>query len=579
MDKNIHNLFIDEDLTISAAMQKITDAAAQHLPVGILCIVDAHGKLKGTVTDGDIRKALVKGVQLESPVGQIMTRNPITVSDRLSVDEMIDMVKEKVRESKRIRDYKVDQVIIVDHAMRVTDVVDFYELLHRQELKYNHICVIGTGHIGVTLQVVLAEAGFQVSGYDINTALVRQLEKGDLPFFESGLEPLLRFHLGEGHIQYITQIDDAPADAYIICVGTPVDINTKEPNLDSITSAVKTVGKVLKKDDMVILRSTVPVGTTRKYVVPLLEAKSNLAAGRDFHLVFAPERVVEGEALKETKSIPQIIGGINMKSVEVANRIFQRITGSIVSVDTLEEAEMVKLINNTFRDLSFAFANKIALLCGSLNLDSVKIIQAARKGYPRNPIPFPSPGVGGYCLTKDPYILADVAQKAGVDARLFHEARTTNESMIPFTVDKVRRFINAHYPSDKNLKLFFLGLAFKGYPHTSDMRESTSIDILNGIREVFKDRARCFGYDPVVKTEDMEKQGLTVVSYSEGFKDAHAVLILNNHPDFGVLDIFTLAGLMQRPALLFDGWYFFEPRKIRRLPHLIYEGLGGGYRS
>ena len=506
-----------------------------------------------------------------------MTKDPITVEDDLTVEEMISTVTKKVKESSKIRDYKVDKVIIVDKNKEVIDVVDFYELWYKQEAKYRDLCIVGTGHVGLTLQVVLAEAGYQVVGFDIDKEVVNRLNRGEATFYENGVEPLLRFHIRSGNLKFTSDLKSQQADAYIICVGTPVDDETRKPVFDSLKRAAEDIGKVLKKEDIVILRSTVLVGTTREIVLPILEKISSLKAGKDFYLVFAPERVIEGKALEETKEIPQILGGLNPKSTSIATRIFQKINSSIIILDCLEEAEMIKLINNTFRDLSFSFANKVAQISNGLGLDPVKIIKAAKEGYPRNPVPLPSPGVGGYCLTKDPYLMSEVAQKAGVGAGLFLESRKTNDAMPSLIAEKVIRFFASSWKKEEKLKIFIMGFAFKGYPETSDMRGSTTLDILKILKNHLVKRAHFVGFDPVVAEKDIRELGIDFLSYEDGFKDAHAVLLLNNHPDFAKIDVYSLLEKMKKPGLFLDAWYFFLPKEIRRVENIIYEGLGGGY--
>ncbi len=575
MKKNIKPLFINAQVSIKEAMQTITEAAHRRLPVGIALVVNENQQLIGTVTDGDIRKALVRGVGMDEPVNRIMATNPITVPENLSIDDMIKTVFEKVERSQRIRDYKVNQVIITNNKNQVTDVLDFYELWFKQDVRYKKICIVGTGHVGLTLTVVLAELGYQVVGFDINKELVRKLNKGEVSFYEKGLEPLLKFHLKEGNIKFISALKDNLVDIYVICVGTPVDEPTRKSILSHIEKAAEDVGKILKKEDLVILRSTVTVGTTRNVVMPILEEKSGLKAGVDFYLAFAPERVVEGNALEEMKEIPQIVGGINKKSAQEASRVLQTICPSVVMLDNLEEAELIKLINNTYRDHSFAFSNKIALLCGQLKLDAVKILKAAGEGYPRNPIPLPSPGVGGYCLTKDPYLMAEVAEKHKVDPDIFIHSRKINTSMPRFVASQVLSFIEKNFPQEQLIKIYCLGLAFKGYPETSDMRGSPALDVIKHLHLNFNGRFLISGYDAVVKKENIERLGINYLSYREGFKDVHCVLIMNNHPDFAKMDVFTLLETMKKPGLLFDGWHFFSPQEIKKIKGVVYQGLGG----
>ena len=577
MRRSIESLFVKQDATILHAMQTITHAVPMKLPLGIVCVVDDSKKLMGVVTDGDIRKALVKKFTLEDKVEEIMVREPITVDEGLTLDEMIKTMLEKVEESKYIKDFKVEKIVVINKEGNVVDIVNFSKLWYEQEIKYKNICVIGTGHVGLILQIVLAESGLQVHGFDLNKSLIEGLKKGKTIFYEKGVEPLLNFCLKVGNLTFGSELKNKKTDTYIICVGTSVDEITKKPNYDSLIRASEDVGNALKKEDIVILRSTVSVGTTREVVVPILEKKSCLKAGSDFYVAFAPERVIEGNALEETMEIPQVIGGINKKSIQIATRIFQNVCPSIVVVDTLEEAEMVKLVNNSFRDLSFSFANKIAQISEQLNLDPVKIIKAAKDGYPRNPIPLPSPGVGGYCLTKDPYLMSEVAYKAKVGAEIFLEGRKINDAMPELVAKKVVSFVEKHWKDHERIKVYILGLAFKGFPETSDMRSSTSLEVIRHLRGQLKERLHLAGFDMVVPKNDIEELGVDYLNVAEGFNGSHCVLILNNHSDFAKMDIFRLIDTMKKPGLLFDGWSFFKPQEIKRVHNIFYEGLGGGY--
>jgi nucleotide sugar dehydrogenase len=577
MKISIEKLFIQPNTTIRKAMQTITRAGRLKLPVGIALVVDRNQKLIGTVTDGDIRRALVKGFDLNDPANKIMARGPITVGDHLTVDEMIRTAMTKVKESGRIRDDKVDKVIVTDRESRVVDVVNFYELWSKQELRYKKICIVGTGYVGLTLSLALAEVGYKVVGIDTNRAMVARLNRGESPFYEKGLQPLLRHQLKENNLTFTSLWKPEGADVYILCVGTPIEEKTHKPVYDSLLKATEDVGKVLKKDDLVILRSTVPVGTTRKIVMPILEKTSAMKAGKDFYLVFAPERVVEGKALEEMKEIPQVMGGVNKQSVQMAGRVFQVFNPSIIILDSLEEAEMVKLINNSFRDLSFAFSNKIALMCEKLNLDAVKIIKASNDGYPRNPVALPSPGVGGYCLTKDPFLMAEVAKRIHVGPEMFLESRKINKAMPHFVAHKVIRFIKTHWTNEKRVKIFLMGFAYKGYPETSDMRGSPTVDVLKILKSKLKNKVVFYGYDPVAKREEIEGLDVTCVPSKEGFKNAQAVLILNNNPEFAKIDIFSLLETMTRPGLLFDGWHFFLPQEVKKIKGISYQGMGAGF--
>ncbi len=574
----VNHLFIDKNEPLRNALVKMNEAPHLRLPAGIVLIVE-NKRLLGVVCDGDVRRALVKGVSLDIPVSQIMVKDPITVKDNLSAAQMIHSIITQVKTKGRIHDFKVDQVIVVNDKGEVVNALNFSDIWYYRDIANKKVCVLGLGYVGLTMSLILADLAFDTIGYDCNKELVNQLKQGTPHFYENGLEPLLRFQVNKGSIKFEADISNISADIYIISVGTPVDPQTQQPVMQFVENAGRDIGKVIKKGDLVILRSTVPIGITRSVVIPAIQEVSGLKAGDDFFLVFAPERAIEGAALQELKELPQVIGGIDKESAELAAAFFQKITPTTIILDSIEEAEMVKLINNTFRDVSFGYSNQIAVLCDSLGLDAIKIIKAANKGYKRNVVPMPSPGVGGTCLKKDPYILNYVASQINQSSALITEGRKANERMPAYVARQLQEFLDNHYGGEEAFKIYIMGLAFKGYPETSDIRNSTSIDFLNHLRTLApRYKFHIFGFDAVVEKEVIESYGIHFSQFPEGFKDSHAVFVLNNHPQFLKIDIFSYLDLMKKPALFFDGWNMFSPREIRKVQGILYKSIGGGGR-
>ena len=194
------------------------------------------------------------------------------------------------------------------------------------------------------------------------------------------------------------------ADIHIISVGTPLKNGSKIPNMEHLKKAINIVCKNLKKDDLIILRSTVPIGTCRDVVIPMIEKKTKFKFGKDISISFCPERTVEGLALKELKFLPQLIGAFDKKSYDQSCQIFNKYT-SVVNLEKIESAEMAKLIDNSFRDVIFGYSNQMALISEKFKLNLNNIIGKINSGYSRNYVPLPSPGVGGPCLSKDPFLL------------------------------------------------------------------------------------------------------------------------------------------------------------------------------
>ena len=361
--------------------------------------------------------------------------------------------------------------------------------------------------------------------------------------------------------------DNSNFDAFVISVGTPLD-SDKVPILDFVKEAASLVGSKIKKDNLIILRSTVPVGTSRNTVIPILEKESNMKNEIDFQVVFAPERTAEGVAIKELRTNPQIIGGISEKGVNQASDIFKKITKSILTVSSIEAAEMIKLIDNTYRDIRFAYANEIAIICEMLKLNANECITKANQNYPRNSIPIPSPGVGGPCLSKDPHILMHVAKKFDFNAEVIGHSRELNEFVPKHLAIKLINKLKK-LSKNTNSKIFIIGFAFKGNPETDDSRNS-STELL--IKELKKEFPNIYGYDPVVKKSEIMKMGAKSVSIEEGFENADCVIVMNNHKSYLQLDIDHLLNKSNLPVIFADCWSMFKKSYDKK--RILYTGIG-----
>lgn len=434
------------------------------------------------------------------------------------------------------------------------------------------VCILGLGYVGLTLATVLSDVGYQVTGVDRDEALIAGVRAGKPHFHEKGLEEMLEaIARGTNPPAYLSKLEASCANTYIITVGTPILRPSLEPNLDHVRSATREVANVLRRGDLVILRSTVPVGTTRNVVLPVLEELSGLKAGIDFDLAFCPERTVEGRALRELRELPQIIGGFDERSAERAARLFRRSTQTIIDVGPIEAAEMLKILDNTYRDVMFAYANQMALLCEELGLDMVPIVQAANQGYNRNRIPVPSPGVGGACLSKDPYILASVCRRVGIDPVLFIHGRRVNEYMPVHAVKRVGGELERLGKKLYGSSVLVLGFAFKGKPETSDLRDSPTLDI---VRELKSRGVNILGHDPLVTNEEIEALGVEVCDIEAGFAAADAVIIMLNHPVYEEMNIASLTAKARKPLVIMDGWHLFNQDDMDRIPDVIYRCIG-----
>jgi len=442
--------------------------------------------------------------------------------------------------------------------------------MRKKNQSQGKIGIFGLGYVGVTLGVVLADHGFEVFGIEPRKKSIDHLKNGHCDIHEKGLPELLRKHANK-NFKFFEDPENIRAKTYIVAVGTPVG-PTKVPSLEYIRAVAESLGRILEPGNLIILRSTVPVGTTRNLFIPLVEKTSHLQAGKDFSVVFAPERTAEGSAITEIGEIPQIIGGYDRKSVRKAERIFKEVAPQIIPVSSLEVAELVKLFNNTYRDVIFGFANEAALICDGFNVDPVEVISAANKNYKRGDIPYPSPGVGGYCLTKDPYILLHCTRGSRYHPDIVFHGRKANDTMPVHVAGKITHFLKGKKKAFRKCKVFILGVAFKGHPETTDIRYSSSVDVANILR---KKGINLSAHDPVVSKEKIRSTGMQPTkNLVDGFKNADCVIIMTNHRAYRRKNILSFLIKMSKPALFYDPWQLHNSKTVLEVTGIAYSNLG-----
>jgi UDP-N-acetyl-D-mannosaminuronic acid dehydrogenase len=429
------------------------------------------------------------------------------------------------------------------------------------------VCVVGTGHIGLPLAAVLAEAGFQVTGYDTNDDFVTRVNTTRaIDFQEEGLAALLDAHLH----RRLTLTSTAPRehDVYIITVGTPLETGSQRPNLERIRAAVERLAPGFGRNPLVILRSTVSIGTTRQIVLPEIRRRTDT-----FGLAFCPERTIEGRAIPEMRSLPQIVGGMDEESSDRAEALFRHITQKIVRVSSLEAAEMIKLINNTYRDLTFAFANEVALIAERLGLSAGELIHAANADYPRSSVARPG-FVGGPCLEKDALILIDSLHQMDFRPRVIEESRRINEKLPEHVAARLLQQLVELRGGAAGQRVLVSGFAFKGRPATEDVRGSAAIPVMRQLQAAGVD---VWGHDFVTGEKVIADLGARACTLEEGFASADAVVIMNNHPDYLAAGIPALTRRMRAPATLFDSWSLFTAEDFAGTPGLTYVAIGAPF--
>jgi UDP-N-acetyl-D-mannosaminuronic acid dehydrogenase len=430
--------------------------------------------------------------------------------------------------------------------------------------------MIGLGYVGLTLSVALARRGVTVFGYDRQEAVIAALAAGRSHLYEPGIDELLREYLGT-QLHVASTLPNQPVSAAIIAVSTPVDEKTHEPCLDYLRDAARSVAQAFTPDTLVVVRSTVPVGATRNVVLPELLARWGSA-----RLAFCPERTIQGQALRELEALPQVIGGLDDDSAAAAEALFGLLTARIVRVSSLEAAEMVKLVNNCHTDLIYSFGNEIALMAERFGLDPLELIHAANVDYPRPDLSKPG-FVGGGCLSKDPYILLDSVESRGGTAWLVDRARALNEHV---PVHVARRFLELLAKTRGGLdgaRVAVLGIAYKGWPPTDDLRGAPVLPMLDVLRSSGLDLT---GHDFLVRPEVIARLGVRPCALEQALNGADGVLLLTNHPGYAALSLPETLCALRRPALVFDSWRVWPPAAVTaagvRYASIGYEAPVGG---
>jgi UDP-N-acetyl-D-mannosaminuronic acid dehydrogenase len=430
------------------------------------------------------------------------------------------------------------------------------------------VCIVGLGYVGLTLAVAMSEVGFRVVGIERRPEVVAKLREGRPHFYEPRLPESLRRLLQSGELTIHGEIPTTECPSvYVVTVGTPLG-EDGHVRLDMVEDATRAVASHSDGNALVVMRSTLRLGTTRNIVAPILAA-----SGKSFELAFCPERTIEGQALSELRCLPQIVGGMSQGAALRAATMFQFLTPTVVRVSEPETAEMIKMIDNTHRDISFAFSNEIARACDAAGVSAVDVIRAGKLGYSRTDLYMPGP-VGGPCLSKDPHILSEGLRKFGVDVEIALAARHLNERQPYEIASLLAQLVNGFDDFPPAPKITLLGLAFKGRPATDDLRGTMATPIFEGLRERFPD-AEFHGYDAMVAVEAIREFGVQpCANIDEAFADASLVLILNNHVAFENMPLADLATTMRRPGLVYDLWNNFAASDLQLPSGVGYAGLG-----
>jgi UDP-N-acetyl-D-glucosamine dehydrogenase len=396
--------------------------------------------------------------------------------------------------------------------------------------------IIGLGYVGLPLAVEFAKAGFRVTGIDLSDAKIARVNArdsyvGDVP--NAVLGPLVE----SGKLTATADFSVVrELDTVNICVPTPLR-KTKDPDMSYIVSACGEIAKYLHTGMLVILESTTYPGTTDELVLPMLE-QGGLKAGQDFFLCFSPERVDPGNAKYNTSNIPKVVGGATAACSEIGRLFYAQALETVVAVSSTRVAEMVKLLENTFRMINIGMVNEIAVMCDRMGINVWEVIEAAATK-PFGFMPFyPGPGLGGHCIPIDPFYLSWKSKQAGIEARFIELAGYINGQMPHFVVDKIQSTLNDHSKPVKGSHIHILGVAYK--KDIADLRESPALDIMLLLK---RRGARLTFSDPHVASLELEDERLTAADVNL-VETADCTVIVTNHSVFNYRKIAEQAKLI-----------------------------------
>ena len=387
--------------------------------------------------------------------------------------------------------------------------------------------VIGLGYVGLPLVVESCNSGLKVFGYDNNSDKVKKLQNGTSPIEDISDEILKKA------LQKDLTISDSPEalkDCEYIVISVPTPLTDYQPDLSYVKAAARTIAENISKDQVIILESTTYPGTTIEVLIPEIESISELKAGKDFHVGYSPERIDPGNETWNFKNTPKVISGIDDSSTKKIKNFYEKIIDEVVEVSGTKEAEMVKLLENTYRHVNIAFINELAILCNMLDIDIWEVVEAAKT----KPFGFesfrPGPGVGGHCIPIDPNYLSFKTRQIGKPVRFVELAQEINNTMPSYIVSRILEKMNSLQKPMKNSNILILGVAYK--KDISDTRESPSIDIIENL--VSKGVNVSF-YDPYVESLDLNVSVNKEQDISN-FDNYDLILFHTSHSEFSKIN-------------------------------------------
>ncbi len=499
-----------------------------------ICHVDNNGKLIGISCDSDLRK---------NPK-EIINKNPQTIYEGSS---QVGLNREYI------------PVINEENILKSVLYRPKEQVLRLAQVP-KEITIVGIGYVGLTLAIAFAKKGIKVNCFDKDINLIDKLKNKVLPFFESGLKEA--FEVSFHNLNFHESIEFFDTENIILTVGTPLKADN-EVDLNYLYDAINNIFKFqnFKNLENIILRSTVPLGTCRK-----LEQYTKKKFEKEVNFVMCPERTIEGKAIEELSINPQIIGTSSIKAASVCFKLFNVLTDNIYISNNPEFAELAKLGDNTYRDISFAYSNFIATVAQEFNIVGSDLIEAMNSNYTRNNLAKPSPGVGGPCLSKDAFIFKKGLDYCNLDVN--NNFILNGRIQDGFMMEHLSKQISDHCASLKMNNISIAGLAFKGFPETSDIRDSSTLKLIEKLPKFLKFNI----YDPLIK-EPLIINKYNLTSFEEFCINSAVLIIMTNNSIIKSQDWNKALLKLPKRALIIDGWGVLERLNIPVEYQLIYKKL------
>lgn len=432
------------------------------------------------------------------------------------------------------------------------------------------VFIVGLGYVGLPLAILARSKDYDVIGVDLDTQKVGKIQSGITPFTDNEVSKLLKRHPISAQSNYA---NIELANIIIVCVPTPVD-EAFMPDLSIVESVCNEIGSRLQKGQLIIIESTINPGVCDDVIIPILERTSKMKCGSDFYLAHCPERINPGDSSWNVSNIPRVVGANDASSLKKSVTFYESIiSGSIKPMATIKEAEAVKVVENSFRDINIAFVNELAMSFSMLGIDVVNVIDgAATKPFAFMPH-YPGAGVGGHCIPVDPYYLIEYAKSKGFTHRFLSVAREINNGMPLFVLQRFMEALVENKTKTKGMQITVLGLSYK--PNVGDLRESPALRIVSLLSDEY---SKVTVYDPYIDNTFKSFSHLknieiidTKNNLTAALKGSKAIIIATAHKEFLHMNYQELA--VNGIEIIVDGRNCLDKQKVQAAG-ILYKGIG-----